>query len=635
MKIKILITALLLVSGYLVPFGMAAADNKRNFTVTVDGDGNAQFKLSEGNTDVYQVVQVSRDEDFSTIEAMTAKKLNKGSNGKPTATTVTIKGERCVKGLYYWRVYDPKDNDFYYGEETTVTFGSRLPEEYKPVQDETVYEPLELPDGSKLELESIWMLSNGSESNKLFKTLDFVSLRGNTISSDLLPTEFTPDNGLFVKDNIIYIPRGSSEYISGWKSDKSRLWLCRYDMLTGERLPLLKVLAPDGVSFVPAEYSEMKQVMNWIDTDADGTPYFCAVARNASKRKYFEGIYTIPLDRLTEETESVTPELAWKCEVDETVRYVENFTVAGSLKKQDFTLWGIRRGPFENIYVNEQNTREKIPVYMIKVNGSETILHSSEIDYLKSFDLSKSNGLTGRLSSHLTVVDGEHFYFHVSPSQSDVPWISPMLYKFVNNGICEVVGHLGNSEGVETDKFPAPSGVSVFEVGDTKFVAYGQGTADGKGTAVQVVTTPSFTDDFSGHKKIWTIGAGAGIPGSTFQSVNVKFLPDETPGTGGRMLAYVANGGLGLYRLNVMSQTVGVEALPEEAGLPLTAVFIGEVVELSRCVDGISIHSLSGQTVYRSEARSSVFAVPSLASGCYIMTTPSSPLAVKIIVPGR
>lgn len=612
---------------------------ERNVTSSVNNNGDAVFMVREGTVGKKLVIELSKYPDFSVIDGYGFKK-------SPTSFPVTIemKKENRVNGTYYWRIAEETQTtssysyQYFYGKDRTVTYGAKIPGEYAAIEDSTPFVDFDLDDEHSLQLKSVWFRSVNTD-NRGSKIID---LPHATVISPVAATEFTPDQSVVVKNDVIYISRGSSSWISGWRTDRTRVWLARYDLLTGEELPLLSVKAPDPDNgFASGKWSLMS-AMNWIKADDDGTPYFFVTCSN-SERPYLSQInlYTLNLDNLPVETQAVTATLTLQIEDD---RAGENsygcpfdMTVQGSIKSGNYKLWGIDYMHGASLKVNDAGSG-RMAVWQWNVTGAKAQKNVSYVDYVHSLQAGRTEVIQS-FYPHFTPVGNDYFYFHSSPVQKDDPWISPMLYRFVNGGTCEVAGHFGNCRDIVTDIFPAPAGVSAFKVGDTQFLAYGQGIDATRGTGVQIVATPSVTDDFSAHRRAWMLGEKTGLSTNRYQSSQVIYLPDEpvtaksgassSVSTGGRLLMYAGNAGMGLYRINALSPTVGVDAITDVA---LTAAYSDGAIKLSGEVPGIALYDISGRMICDMDETSDTYAVGSLPSGCYILVIRSSAAPVKIIV---
>lgn len=609
-----------------------------NATSSVNSEGNAVFVVQKGTIGKKLVIELSKYPDFSVIDGF--YQATPASFPK----TYTMRKENRVNATYYWRIVEVTEGTasysfkYFYGKDRTITYGTKIPDEYVAIEDSTRFEDFYPDDERSLQLKSVWFRSMNT-GNKGSKIID---LPHATVVSPKAATEFTPDQSVVVKNDIVYVARGSSGWISAWRTDHTRVWLARYDLLTGEELPLLWVKAPDPDNgFVSGKWS-LLSAMNWIKVDDDGTPYFFVTCSN-SERPYLSQInlYTLNLDNLPVETQAVTATLTLQIEDD---RAGENsygcpfdMTVEGSIKSGNYKLWGVDYVHGASITVNSAGSG-KMAVWQWAVAGPKAEKNVSYVDYLHSIDANNSRTMIQEFYAHITPVGNDYFYFHSAPVQKDDSWISPMLYRFVNGGACEVAGHFGNCRDIVTDIFPMPAGVSAFKVGETQFLAYGQGIDATRGTGIQIVATPSLTDDFSGHRKAWMLGEKTGLSTNRYQSCQTVYIPDlpieeknasEGTATGGRLLMYSANSGMGLYRINALSPTVGVNAVHET---PLSVAYSAGVVRFDREVSGIVLYDISGRRICAIDKNSDTYAVGDLARGCYILSTLSSAAPVKIVV---
>lgn len=605
----------------------------RNASSSVGSDGNANFTLQEGTVGKKVVIELSKYSDFSVIDGYGYR------TPASFPTTISMSAANRVYGTYYWRIAEETaltssyTYTYFYGNDRTVTYGSKTPTEYTAIEDSTSFENLELEDGRSLQLESVWFRSVNT-GNKGFKIID---LPHATVESPMAPSVFTPDQGAIVKNDVIYISRGNSNWISGWRTDNTRVWLARFDLLSGEELPILTVKAPDPTAgFVSGNWT-LYGVMNWIKMDDDGTPYFFAICKQSEKAYLSQiNLYTLNLDNLSSEVESVTPTLTLQIEDNRSsesyIGYPLDFTVEGSIKSGTYKLWGIDQAHGGSLKVNSV-TSGKMPIWQWNVSGSKAEKKVSYVEYVHSIAVSEAQYGINDFYPHFTPVGDDYFYFHSAPAQKDDPWISPMLYRFVEDGACEVKGHFGNSEDIVTKIFPMPAGVSTFRVEDMQFLAYGQGIDASRGSGIQIVSTPSLTDDFSAHNKVWMLGEKTGLSTNHYQSCQVMYIPDESEGSsataGGKLLMYAANAGMGLYRLNILSPTVGVETISTPT---LTAIYSDGVITLSGEARGIALYDIAGRRIHTANETSDTYVVGGLAKGCYILSTHSSAAPMKIIV---
>lgn len=245
----------------------------RNAYSAITAEGNAQFILNEGTVGSYQYVQLSKYSDFSVIDGFGYIRPSK------YPATVNMNRSNRVHGTYYWRIYDEGSGKYFYGDDRTITYGEKPAEAYVPVEDATEYEDIPLDGGKSMQLKSLWFRSVNT-SNRVAKMVDFPHDNKKDISADCL----TPNQSCVIRDGVIYISRGSSSNISGWATDRTRMWLARYDLLTGEELPMLWVKSPGSNGFVTDEWS-IYFAMNWIHEDADGIPYFFVISNKAEKPK--------------------------------------------------------------------------------------------------------------------------------------------------------------------------------------------------------------------------------------------------------------------------------------------------------------------------------------------------------------
>ena len=111
--------------------------------------------------------------------------------------------------------------------------------------------------------------------------------------------------------------------------------------------------------------------------------------------------------------------------------------------------------------------------------------------------------------------------------------------------------------------------------------------------------------------------------------MDAKYFPDETEHTGGILVVYFGNGALGVYRVDVTSPTVSVDAI---AVSPITVSYDGASVIVNRKVAGLSLYDMQGRCVASMSGESDRLITGSLSKGVYIVNADNNQLNLKLIV---
>ncbi len=593
--------------------GASAASLFAKCRATTDNNGVERYSFEitgvpSGVDKVY--IEWSLYDDFSRVR-------NAGlTPNNDRAVTVSYKKTAIPEGDYYWRVrYGLIDPQFFYPSETAlpVLHFTGAASTYTPGVDDAEFEPLVLDDGCEFNLSSVWLRS-ANLGNRIFASIDHPAFAK-------IASSHTFNHGIAVKDNIIYINRGS--YLtSGWDSDKSRVWMERYSLLTGEELPMLWVYAPDKKPYCDAI------MMPWMREDADGIIYFT----NANKT---DGItlYSVDIDGITLDTKSVTAKEVITVRDPGMVHHTY-VTVDGSITSGEYDIWAIDDAyPYQEIYPGKEFT---LTVFRWSVKAGEATLHTSTINRLGFLETDTEYPLDEWMFKIIPVGD-DYFYMHGVSNSVEKPALSPMLMKFNSGDVCELVSCYGsenpaNATGRGITLAPTgylANGVSPLEIDGHSFIAYCTGSE--KGTAARIVHTPTLTSDFSEHTVAWEPGSASGFATHTYQGLEARYLPDGGEElTGGALVLYLANGALGVYRVDTKTPvTVG---LPSVAAATLKAAYGSGTITFGRTVDGITVYDTAGRVVYRNAMAAASYTTGSLAPGTYIVATPSSPAPAKIAV---
>lgn len=556
----------------------------------------------------YPHVELSLDKDFSRVKYLFA--LKKGSLNYE----YTLKSEDIEAGVYYWRAADATGAMVEPADGTRMEFGSAQPGEYSVKTDPTFYDDVELSDETELSLESIWLRTEKNDARIEWANAPYCGKMGIFYEPS---TDYTNNHGMVVRGNTIYVSRGSY-YVSSWKYDKKQVWIDRYDLATGATLPMLRVRQDSGDDY--PDYD----LMTLIGEDADGTVYFTSSivwsSDGAAGNKI--RLYTVDLDNVVTQDgcDVVLSKLEGEFTVPVTPDYMRYCMVSGSIKSKDYYLWGAAGSNDSEVRMNNL----EVPVYRWHyVDGSVTVRSCKITD----FSHSEVDPMLHVLlqSPKIVPVSEDKFYFQAIPAANDVLF-SPTLYAVPegSDNICQLQTSLTDApKGMQNTLSDSPIGVSVVSVGGKPVLAYGR--RNERGSSVQLAELPE-TFSFAGVKPLWNINP-QGFSDTRIQGCNAAYIPDDGQTSDGRLVVYVPNGGLGLYKLSAKGTTVGIDEVEELSGLRVS----GRTVYLPRKCADVRIVDMSGRDCLRI-ADSSVIDASALSPGVYFVVTPSLTKTHKIIL---
>lgn len=566
------------------------------YTFTIHPSSGAKLKKPH--------VMLSLDKDFSRI-----KYIFELSN-KKSPYTVTVKSSDIESATYYWRAADADGNMMVSSDGPMMTLGSKQPVEYDAKVDPTVYDNVSLADETELSLESVWLRTENNGNRMEWANAPYC---GKTTIFKAPSEDYTDNHGVVVRNNVIYIARGTYN-VSNWKYDKEQVWIDRYDLASGETLPMLRVRPDDGNDYVSTD------LMSLIGEDADGTVYFTSSIVDDSGSKI--QLYTVDLDNIVSKDgyEIALSHLEGEFTVPVAPKYMRFLIVRGSIKSGNYTLWGA-----EGKNDLEPLTTFEVPVYRWKVENGTTSVKAVKIKQFATVDV--RNAYEVRIiSPKVMPISDDMFYFHARPFESDVLF-HPALYRVPsdNGDVCEMVTSLSDAgKSLHNTMAESPFGVSLMYVNDLPILAYGR-RAD-QGSSVQLLEMSPMDMSFATAKPLWNINPD-GFSKINVQGCNLVYIPDNENSPTGNLVVYVPNGGLGLYRLTAKGTTVGIDAL-----FALTAVDVrGRVVTLPYECRDIRMVDMSGRTCLRFERGVSLDA-SSLSAGVYFIVSPTLDSPCKVLL---
>lgn len=579
-------------------------------TTENNGVKSYKFSISDASQQDTYYLELSVHDDFSRVRNIKVTIDNYKKWEKSYKETALPEGD------YYWRLRCKSDRDksvsFTYPTPGDPLHFSGAPAEVKEAVDPTEFSNFTTPDGTELKLSSVWLRADKT-GNRIFASID---LPGECSYKE----DITPNHGMIVDNGTIYISRGG-EYTSGWDSDKKRVWLERYDLLTGRELNMLWVYAPNDDVY-PLE------VMPWIGTDDDGTVYFTTAGCRKAKQSIT--LYTIDLTGVETSTKSIVANKIITVSSDdiELYRFV---TVSGSIKNGNYEIWTAGN----NYWEMKNGDDVKFPICRWKVDGTNVTPETSmfaEPPYLIP-PVTTRTEIDFEMKLH--PLGDDMFYVTAYSIDSENYVLSPTLLRFVADGRCEHISdYTANTEAVPgTCEKIHISGIAPFHIAGNDFLAYGISTDNG--SAAQIVHTPSPTADFSKHTLAWRPGEATGFSSENrYQGMTARFLPDDaTPASGGILVVYCANGGLGTYRLdNLSATTVG---LANAVSPQPRATYRDGVISFTAPVEGLTITDMAGRTIMSTKAISSQFATGNIIPGIYMLSSPSIHGAIKIAIGSR
>lgn len=546
------------------------------------GDDEVKFAIKDVTSQSTPILELSSHSDFSRI-------MYSSDAGVLSSKTYvwTVKFSELTNGFCYWRViagdecYD-EGNSFY------VTKGND-PDEYTPVKDAVKYPKAKLENKSELTLESLWIRSQNID-NGLYKCHD---------KHLSMTSVHCFNHGFVVRDGVIYVSRGSLN-VSSWDHDKSLLWLDRYDLATGEELPFLRIKLQGDADFTGDD------VMPWIREDDDGTVYFTS-AKYFTTASTAYALYTVDIDNLLGEDDEVAyASEQLKFSLNGNVKGAMFFSVKGSIKNRQYQMW-MSPGITSLMTWDEM----KFDIYRWSVDGRKVLEEKATISDA-ALVLNNKSSFMGALAK-VYPVDNDYFYLHNNREQRNHDFFYPTLYRFTPNGQCTLVGSVSNNPKLALSDYSFSSGMSMLDVNGASLIAYGIPMSGA--SAVRIVETPSFTDNFSGHKSLWEINP-VGFSSDMKQGCEVQFIPDGGESLDGHLVIYVANGGMAVYRLKVKPDPLGIDDVEAEE---FSYRIDGTTLTFSRQLERADLYTLSGRKV-RGASHASSLSIDGLSPDIYILT---------------
>lgn len=571
--------------------------------------GKFTFNITLEKADKFKIIhlELSVYDDFSRVRTVEVKAAdpNAGENRSRSLSETAL-----AEGDYYWRV---RVSD----TEARFTWIYPLESQAEPLHftgetkayqqqiDETQFEPAEFDDGTKLKLSSVWLRSHAL-GNHTYISVD------HPIGADHKKHE-TFTHGFVVNDGTIYLCRGSFR-AAGWDSDKSRVWLLRYDLATGEELPMLWVYAPAGGVF------PLDQVMPWIRTDDDGTIYFSTFSYALGNNKVV--LYTLDLDGVTVDTHSVTATEVASVSMNKGIApyYI---TVSGSIKSGSFEMWGATENYSDGF---GSHSPAEWQVVRWKIDGGSAVEELSDIMDLGF--MVEDPEYYGYMMKVYPVGD-DCFYLH---GYSMMPFdaLSPTLYRFNAGGSCELLDCYAPDGLYPVMRDPRIGGLAMPVLEGKQMLVYGvQSSRDAAASAAKIVHVPSLMSDFDTHRELWRLGDGKGFSSNLVQGLEVRYMPDESEHTGGILVAYLGNGALGVYRVDVTSPTVSID---DAVVAPVRISYDGMSVSADVELDGMSVYDMQGRCVASCRSVTDHVVTGNLLPGVYIVNDNLSQLNLKLIV---
>lgn len=571
-----------------------------------ESDNGYIFGLAVTKRVTVPYVEFSLDKDFSRIKY--AYQLNAKED---KYYEVEIPSSDIENNTYYWRVAD-KDKRMIPGDKNgMVTFGTKSVEDYSIKTDPSVYGKMDFGDESELEIESIWLRSELNGNRLEWANAPYCSTK---LFPEINSSEYANNHGLVVRGNTIYIARGTFN-VSAWNYDKEQVWLDRYDLTTGETLPMLRIRLDSGEDFPDND------LMTMIDEDKDGTVYFTSSIVKTSGTTI--RLYTVDLANIAT---ADGYEVAYAhFERDFTIpvkpEFMRFLKVSGSIRGNSYTLWG---APGE-LATEQEFDKVNIPIYRWKVENNIVTLKKSsltQVDYLKLDEV--LNRFTAT-SPKLLPISEDLFYFH-SALRYHYSILYPTLYKFVPDGDCELVSSMAELDGSLRNTYAhVPLGMSIAMIGETPVFAYGRKSGT-EVSSMQLLELKSGDYLFKNSKPLWHLNQ-SGFAKLNIQGCDLKYLPDAPDSKSGNLVAYMPNGGMGLYRLTEKGTTVGIEKNhnPIEVRLESCSIIFSDECRNVRVVD------LSGR-VCMSLAKASMIDLSSLSKGTYFIISQNLAKPHKIFI---
>lgn len=546
----------------------------QSFTVTanVDESGNAVFSIKKGTSSASATlsgcgfIQLSKFNDFRSTDYIKRFTNNGTSITNSAKEFLTIESSEIENGEYYWRVFYLKsdnNNKVPYFNSKTITFGSKETASTQSAEDNTVYDDVKLNDNIELSLEPVWLRSNISGAPL---TANYY-INPTATYPNLLKTEtasFVPyTNGMVVRNNIIYTPCGAANPIN-WNFEKTQLELNRYNLLTGEPLETTVIVSSEGVF-------DGQSAMSLLGEDANGTIYFttCQFESDNLSRVY---LYTITLP---DDSESDNPTLTATLQADfsmgNTDLSTKNsyiFVVEGSIADKNYTLWGSSSSDKSSSGNNLNDV-----VYRWVVDGKNTEFEYAFITEadITSTEKSYANGL-----SRITPLGNNNIYYHSIRKDDNDCSIVPGLYSFdAENHTCKRISsanEIANTDFTQNEISVLGICHSYFET--RPIVAFGQTSDNSSHIAISELTDADGMS-FKDANLLWTLNQD-GFSTNMQQGCDLKIIdlmatfadeapsPSEDTPSSKLLLAYLPNGGMGLYNLTAVN-TTGIDDVAADA----------------------------------------------------------------------
>lgn len=607
---------------------LAFADLTYYVTCKITEEGNADFRIrnNNGNTDKevtgYGYIQLSRYSDFRS-SAYLERFTTKGTALTTTAKSFyTINSADMESGEYYWRVFylnSKSVNKLPFTGKSTIAFGTKEVEtKQETTTDNAVYEDAELSNGITLSLEPVWMRSDVSGTPLPWNETIPVKT-----SKPIKPTNFayTPySHGVIVRDNVIYVARGSFAPLN-WNFSKNQLEFDCFDLTTGQQLEQLIVTADGGF------YGQ--SAMGLIGEDADGTIYFTTTLLNSSSLLSGVYLYTVDISDVDlAQGATVEAKLQREFNVPTEQLSANNchlLTVEGSILNNNYTLWGSSPSgqsttggnASDNIFrwiVNENNVDFEYAVV------SETVFAVSDNNYL------------GRLS-RVTPLGNDYFYYHSIANDDISCSLVPSLYKFnADNHTCQPQSSASDIEGsLFTQQNHSVLGITRTTFEDRPLIAFGQTSEKGSHLAIAEITDAD-NMSFSGARLLWVLNPD-GFSLNPQQGCDISFvsstmaLDAESPANN-FMLAYLPNAGMALYNVS-STNTTGIDLVYDnEACSPR---IIDRILYTGITEGSCTITDMAGRTLLTAPCSAPV-SLEALPAGPCILTLSESPSVHKLIL---
>ncbi len=253
----------------------------------------------------------------------------------------------------------------------------------------------------------------------------------------------------------------------------------------------------------------------------------------------------------------------------------------------------------------------KFDIYRWSVDGRKVLEEKATISDA-ALVLNNKSSFMGALAK-VYPVDNDYFYLHNNREQRNHDFFYPTLYRFTPNGQCALVGSVSNSPKLALSDYSFSSGMSMLDVNGASLIAYGIPMSGA--SAVRIVETPSFTDNFSGHKSLWEINP-VGFSSDMKQGCEVQFITDGGESLDGHLVIYVANGGMAVYRLKVKPDPLGIADVEAEE---FSYRIDGTTLTFSRQLERADLYTLSGRKV-RGASHASSLSIDGLSPDIYILT---------------